>query len=280
MPKAIKELADKYLTDPAEVSVTPAATTVERIEQSVTMVNQAEKTSLLAMSLPIIFRRTAKTEFDEAADWYEARRDGLGLDFIDEVERVLRRISDNPPFYPAVHGDTRVAFSRRGGLLACGSNDRAIHVWRITPVPGDVEGGVRGTEVAVLRGQQGLAYAVAFGPDGAWVAAGYQDGHVGLWEFAEPPQRGLIPDSSQTVAFLGPGHRLVNYRWAYDFTESLAPVGKTYEAWVIDGDDVAPAGTFGGGGTIAVKLQHPVHMGSVVAVTVERRRGKVQSWFP
>ncbi|MBW0006949.1 MAG: DEAD/DEAH box helicase, partial [Sphingomonas sp.] len=37
MPRAIKELADKYLTNPAEVSVTPAATTVERIEQSVTM---------------------------------------------------------------------------------------------------------------------------------------------------------------------------------------------------------------------------------------------------
>ena len=47
MPKAIKELADKYLTNPAEVSVTPAATTVERIDQSVTMVNQAEKTALL-----------------------------------------------------------------------------------------------------------------------------------------------------------------------------------------------------------------------------------------
>jgi len=65
MPKAIKELADKYLTNPAEVSVTPAATTVERIEQSVTMVNQAEKTALLAMVLKsepveraLVFSRT------------------------------------------------------------------------------------------------------------------------------------------------------------------------------------------------------------------------------
>ena len=48
MPRAIKELADNYLTNPAEVSVTPTATTVDRIEQSVTMVNQAEKTALLA----------------------------------------------------------------------------------------------------------------------------------------------------------------------------------------------------------------------------------------
>ena len=65
MPKAIKELADRYLTNPAEVSVTPAATTVERIEQSVTMVNQAEKTALLALILQreaveraLVFSRT------------------------------------------------------------------------------------------------------------------------------------------------------------------------------------------------------------------------------
>jgi ATP-dependent RNA helicase RhlE len=65
MPKAIKELADKYLTNPAEVSVTPAATTVERIDQSVTMVNQAEKAALLAMVLrsdrverALVFSRT------------------------------------------------------------------------------------------------------------------------------------------------------------------------------------------------------------------------------
>ena len=43
MPRAIKELADRYLTNPAEVSVTPVATTVERVEQRVTMVNQAGK---------------------------------------------------------------------------------------------------------------------------------------------------------------------------------------------------------------------------------------------
>ena len=65
MPRAIKELADKYLTNPAEVSVTPAATTVERIDQRVTMVNQAEKTALLALLLQnepveraLVFSRT------------------------------------------------------------------------------------------------------------------------------------------------------------------------------------------------------------------------------
>jgi ATP-dependent RNA helicase RhlE len=65
MPKAIKDLADRYLTNPAEVSVTPTATTVERIDQSVIMVNQAEKAALLATYLQrepveraLVFSRT------------------------------------------------------------------------------------------------------------------------------------------------------------------------------------------------------------------------------
>jgi ATP-dependent RNA helicase RhlE len=51
MPKAIKDLADKYLTDPVQVSVTPASTTVERVEQYVTFVQQSEKQALLTIML-------------------------------------------------------------------------------------------------------------------------------------------------------------------------------------------------------------------------------------
>ena len=49
MPKSIRQLADAYLKNPAEVAVTPVATTAERIDQSVTFVNQAEKQALLTM---------------------------------------------------------------------------------------------------------------------------------------------------------------------------------------------------------------------------------------
>jgi len=51
MPKSIKELADKYLTDPAQVSVAPASTTVERVEQYVSFCQQSEKQALLTMML-------------------------------------------------------------------------------------------------------------------------------------------------------------------------------------------------------------------------------------
>jgi ATP-dependent RNA helicase RhlE len=49
MPKSIRQLADAYLNNPAQVAVTPVATTAERVEQSVTLVNQAEKQALLTV---------------------------------------------------------------------------------------------------------------------------------------------------------------------------------------------------------------------------------------
>ncbi|MBX3560983.1 MAG: DEAD/DEAH box helicase [Sphingomonas sp.] len=51
MPKAILELADRFLTDPAQVSVAPQATTAERVAQYVTFCQQAEKQALLTMML-------------------------------------------------------------------------------------------------------------------------------------------------------------------------------------------------------------------------------------
>ena len=57
MPKSIKELADKFLTDPAEVRVAPAATTVERVDQYVTFVQQSEKQALLTMMLRVGFAK-------------------------------------------------------------------------------------------------------------------------------------------------------------------------------------------------------------------------------
>ena len=57
MPKAIKELADRYLSNPAEVAVTPVAKTADRVDQKVVLVNQAEKTALLT-----VFLQTTKME--------------------------------------------------------------------------------------------------------------------------------------------------------------------------------------------------------------------------
>ena len=65
MPRTIEELASRFLTDPLKVSVKPAATTAERVDQRVIFVNQAEKPALLQIELraegverSLVFTRT------------------------------------------------------------------------------------------------------------------------------------------------------------------------------------------------------------------------------
>jgi ATP-dependent RNA helicase RhlE len=65
MPKTIAELGARFLNDPVHVSVTPQATTAERVEQFVTFINQKEKQALLTILLQkeqidraLVFTRT------------------------------------------------------------------------------------------------------------------------------------------------------------------------------------------------------------------------------
>ena len=65
MPKAIAELGQRFLTNPARVEVTPQASTAERVDQYVTFVNQKEKQALLTLRLKeinhdrvLVFSRT------------------------------------------------------------------------------------------------------------------------------------------------------------------------------------------------------------------------------
>jgi ATP-dependent RNA helicase RhlE len=81
MPKTISSLADAFLNDPAKVAVTPVATTVERIEQSVIFVPTGQKQALLhtilkdsAIDRVLVFTRTK-----HGADRVVRHLDGAGL---------------------------------------------------------------------------------------------------------------------------------------------------------------------------------------------------------
>ena len=65
------------------------------------------------MSLRLVFRRVAQIEFDEAAAWYEVRRDGLGIEFVAEIQKVLDTVRSHPNRYHVVFGDVREARARR-----------------------------------------------------------------------------------------------------------------------------------------------------------------------
>jgi plasmid stabilization system protein ParE len=65
------------------------------------------------MTLRIVFRRAAKSEFEEAAVWYDEQRRGLGEEFIFEIDQSLASAAAAPLRYPVVYGDIRRTVARR-----------------------------------------------------------------------------------------------------------------------------------------------------------------------
>lgn len=65
------------------------------------------------MSLPLIITPEAEKDLAEARTWYEERRDGLGDDFILNVEAALKQISRLPLAATEVHPSVRRVVVRR-----------------------------------------------------------------------------------------------------------------------------------------------------------------------
>jgi ATP-dependent RNA helicase RhlE len=82
MPKTIAELADRFLTDPVKVAVTPVATTAERVEQQVTFVAQNDKQALLSLMLktPDLERALVFTRTKHGADRVVKNLAAVGID--------------------------------------------------------------------------------------------------------------------------------------------------------------------------------------------------------
>ena len=94
MPSTIKDLADKFLTDPVQVSVAPAATTAERVDQYVTFVQQAEKQALLTMMLRAGF--SEKGNMDRVLIFTRTKHG---------ADRVVKLLAGNAIPANAIHGN-------------------------------------------------------------------------------------------------------------------------------------------------------------------------------
>jgi ATP-dependent RNA helicase RhlE len=94
MPKAIKDLADKFLTDPGQVSVAPASTTVERVDQYVTFCQQAEKQALLTMMLRAGF--SERGNMDRVLIFTRTKHG---------ADRVVKLLAGNGIAANAIHGN-------------------------------------------------------------------------------------------------------------------------------------------------------------------------------
>ena len=61
------------------------------------------------MSLEVRLRHVAQAEYDDAADWYESQRRGLGLRFVAAVERVLVGVASQTARWPEALSGVREA---------------------------------------------------------------------------------------------------------------------------------------------------------------------------
>jgi plasmid stabilization system protein ParE len=61
----------------------------------------------------LLIRGRAKADIRRAAKWYERQREGLGRDFVAEVDAALALIEANPEQYEIVHREIRHAILRR-----------------------------------------------------------------------------------------------------------------------------------------------------------------------
>ena len=55
------------------------------------------------MSYALEIQQEAVSDIQEAFEWYEIQKAGLGFEFIEEVENALANISEHPKFYTAIN---------------------------------------------------------------------------------------------------------------------------------------------------------------------------------
>ena len=63
--------------------------------------------------MKLTFRLAAAADVEEAYRWYEARRAGLGREFLESVQGALDLVMGNPRAYPVVHRETRRVLLKR-----------------------------------------------------------------------------------------------------------------------------------------------------------------------
>ncbi len=63
--------------------------------------------------MEVRFRKAARAEIEEAYQWYEDQRIGLGEDFLLCLEEAVEKVVRDPELYPVVHKNIRRAMVRR-----------------------------------------------------------------------------------------------------------------------------------------------------------------------
>ena len=65
------------------------------------------------MNRQLVIRDEAEADLLEAAEWYEVRRKGLGVEFLAELRAKIARVREHPLQFPVVHRNGRRALLDR-----------------------------------------------------------------------------------------------------------------------------------------------------------------------
>jgi plasmid stabilization system protein ParE len=76
------------------------------------------------MNHPLFISREAEADIQEAFQWYESHREGLGKDFLARVEHVFDRISASPEIHAMVYRKVRQTLVRKFPYVVCYVFDR------------------------------------------------------------------------------------------------------------------------------------------------------------
>jgi hypothetical protein len=95
-------------------------------QEAVTYQRETELAASAEINKDFRVEAIAQTEFEEAAGWYETQREGLGFEFIAEIDRVLVRIAHEQTFPTAPiatveGGVVRREFVERFPYVVCSS---------------------------------------------------------------------------------------------------------------------------------------------------------------
>lgn len=65
------------------------------------------------MTSQLKLRKVASADIEAAYEWYEAQRETLGREFLEDIEQTLQRIVEGPLRFPIVLGVARKALLQR-----------------------------------------------------------------------------------------------------------------------------------------------------------------------
>ena len=65
------------------------------------------------MNYTFVFHQLAVDELQDAYDWYENQRSGLGVEFMDAIDGVIQQILSNPESFPKAYKERRKALPAR-----------------------------------------------------------------------------------------------------------------------------------------------------------------------